>query len=260
MKRNLLIIFIFILFSQKSVYADDRLSIQLDKCIDGDTAAFILNDERIKVRFLAVDTPESVHPTKGSTSNGMIASSYTCNKLENAKDIKLEYDPKSNKLDKYQRTLGWIWVDNVLLQKDLVESGYAEVKYIYGDYLYLDELYKVLDEAKINKRGIWEEKNFYYISFIENENKINKVLVTEDESIDEYIPVKDGYEFLGWYKGSEKYDFNNKINKDLELTAKFKKESFIKEYMVIVILLIAGYYLKDNSLKKLAKKKLKKIT
>lgn len=41
-----------------------KKEVKLSKCVDGDTARFILNKEEIKARFLAIDTPESVHPTK----------------------------------------------------------------------------------------------------------------------------------------------------------------------------------------------------
>ena len=36
-----------------------KLEVTLDKCVDGDTAWFYLDNEEIKARFLAIDTPES---------------------------------------------------------------------------------------------------------------------------------------------------------------------------------------------------------
>ena len=57
------------------------------KCVDGDTVKIELNGEVKTVRMLAVDTPESVHPTKGIEYYGKDASDFTCNTFKNAKKI-----------------------------------------------------------------------------------------------------------------------------------------------------------------------------
>ena len=60
--------------------------VTLEECVDGDTARFrTSSNEVIKARFLAVDTPETVHPTKGVEPFGKDASNYTCTTLTNAK-------------------------------------------------------------------------------------------------------------------------------------------------------------------------------
>lgn len=125
------------------------------RCVDGDTAVFSIDGTETKFRFLAIDTPETVHPTKTVEEFGKDASEYTCNKLTNAKYIVVEYE-ESNKTDKYGRSLGWIWVDGSLLQKELVSVGYAEVAYIYGKYKYTESLCVVQQEAKESKYGIWD--------------------------------------------------------------------------------------------------------
>lgn len=131
----------------------DKDTVTLLKCVDGDTAHFKRGNQDLKVRFLAINTPES---TTKKEFYGKEASNYVCNKLTNATKIELEYDSKSDKLDKYGRTLAWIIVDNENLQLDLVKNGYAEVKYIYGDYKYLNELKSLEKEAKAKKIGMWQ--------------------------------------------------------------------------------------------------------
>lgn len=144
-----------------TTFAYDKEKVTLSKCIDGDTARFILNGEEIKVRFLGIDTPETKHPTKGEEPFGKKASNYTCNKLTKAEKIEIEYDEKSNKLDRYDRHLAWVFVDDKLLQNELVKKGYAEVKYLYGNYKYADILKESEEKAKKNKVGIYslEEDN-----------------------------------------------------------------------------------------------------
>lgn len=40
----------------------DSNQVTLSKCVDGDTAHFYINGKNVKVRFLAIDTPETVKP------------------------------------------------------------------------------------------------------------------------------------------------------------------------------------------------------
>lgn len=151
--KKVLIIFIC-LFANIGVSAEE-IEVTFNKCVDGDTAKFMYNNEVITTRFLAIDTPESVHPTIGEEEYGKEASEYTCNKLKNADKIVLEFDDNSNKTDKYNRYLAWVFVDGNLLQKDLIKEGYAEVAYLYGDYKYTEELEVAQEIAKDNKIGIW---------------------------------------------------------------------------------------------------------
>jgi micrococcal nuclease len=134
--------------------------VTFSKCVDGDTAKFIINNEEKIVRFLAIDTPESVHPDKEEEPFAKEASEYTCNVLKNAKEIYLEYDGNSDKEDKYGRVLAFVYVDGSLLEKKLIENGLAKVAYIYGDYAHVDELKNSEQEAQNKKIGIWSEVDF----------------------------------------------------------------------------------------------------
>lgn len=139
-----------------------KLEVSLDKCVDGDTAWFILNNENIKTRFLAIDTPESTNKIEPF---GKEASDYVCNLLKNADKIEIEYDPNSDKLDKYDRHLVWVFIDNELLQDKIIKKGLGEVAYLYDDYQYTDILKTSELIAKANKIGIWQD-SFDYIYII----------------------------------------------------------------------------------------------
>ena len=154
MKRILYYILpIFIFFiGVNSVFANEKYPVTLNKCVDGDTAYFKLNEKIIKTRFLAIDTPESTNEIE---EYGKEASAFTCDSLTNAEKIEIEYDENSNKTDKYNRDLVWVWVDDILLQETLLEEGLAEVKYLYGDYAYTVHLQEVEAKAKEDKIKIW---------------------------------------------------------------------------------------------------------
>ena len=153
MKRKLIFVFIIFILPIANVYANEEVT--FSKCVDGDTFKVILNEEEYTVRMLAVDTPETVHPTKGVEYYGKEASNYTCDKLTNAKRIELEYDENSDKKDKYDRLLAWVFVDDELLQELLVENGYAKVAYLYDDYKYTNLLEEKQELASAKNIGIW---------------------------------------------------------------------------------------------------------
>ena len=138
-----------------NVYSEEKINVFFSQCIDGDTAKFIMDDQIIKVRFLAIDTPES---TTEKEPYGEEASYFTCEKLKNASKIELEFDSNSDKIDKYNRYLAWIWVDNYLLQDLIISNGLGEIAYLYDDYKYTDLLKEHQSIAKTNNIGMWNNE------------------------------------------------------------------------------------------------------
>ena len=145
-------------YYQKNQPLPSDSGVALSKCTDGDTAHFYINGEDTTVRFLGIDTPETVKANTPEQPFGKEASNYTCNFLTNAKEIQIEYE-ESDKIDKYGRTLGWIFVDGILLQTQLVKEGLAEVKYLKDSYKYANELKAAEKEAQLNRRNIWADEN-----------------------------------------------------------------------------------------------------
>ncbi|MBE6144799.1 MAG: thermonuclease family protein [Firmicutes bacterium] len=160
MKKILVLILAFFAFII-NIEAKTKKVVTFNECIDGDTASVILNKEKIKIRFLAIDTPETKHPTIKEEPYGKEASNYTCNSLKKAKKIEIEYDNNSDKLDKYDRHLVWVFVDDELLQENLIEQGLAKVAYLYDDYKYTSKLETEELIAKSKRIGIWNEEIDY---------------------------------------------------------------------------------------------------
>lgn len=165
MKKIIMVIiltFIFILNTNAK-----KIKVDFDKCIDGDTISIKNNEIYAKVRFLAIDAPEIDKQEPYSTE----AKEYLCNLIKNGKNLYLEFDNKSDKVDKYDRTLAWVWIDDTLIQYEMVKNGYAKVAYLYSEYKYTSELKKFEEYAKDNKLNIWSD----YIPVIKKEKKrINK--------------------------------------------------------------------------------------
>ena len=134
----------------------EQEGVKLTKCIDGDTAHFMIDGQDTTVRFLAIDTPETKKPNTPVQPYGKEASRYTCDALSRAKEIRLEYEKEKD--DKYGRCLAWVFVDDELLQEKLIRKGYAKVAYLYDEYTYTGRLQKAEKEAKERELGLWDKE------------------------------------------------------------------------------------------------------
>ncbi len=147
--------FILILFLIPTFVLAKQENVSFSKCVDGDTIKIKKEGKEYTVRFLAVDTPETVKRNNPVEPFGKEASNYTCKMVSNAKKLTLEYDKGSSETDKYGRLLAWVYTDGVMLQEELIKNGYAEVAYLYGKYAYTEYLQDLEQQAKEKKVGIW---------------------------------------------------------------------------------------------------------
>ena len=109
-------------YENKSFINDGIGEVTLIRNIDGDTAWFKdSTGVEFKLRFYAIDTPES---TIENDPWGKAASLYTARALTSAKTIVLERE-ENHIMDMYGRYLGYVWVDGVLLNLELVEECYT---------------------------------------------------------------------------------------------------------------------------------------
>ena len=137
------------------------VSVTLSKSIDGDTSEFAVNGEKKKVRYLLIDTPETVKPNTPVQPFGKEASNRTKELLSQATNIELGYE-KNNLTDKYGRELAYVYVDGELIQKTLVEEGLARVAYFdkAKDKSTLNVLFEAQKNAKDKKIGIWSIEGY----------------------------------------------------------------------------------------------------
>lgn len=188
--KKLLFLLFCMFFLVTCVYGKKRAYFK--ECVDGDTIKLVINGEDKTVRLLAVDTPETVKPNSPLEYYGKEASEFTCNMVMNAKVIELEYED-SNRTDKYNRVLAWVFLDGVLLQDELVKGGYASVAYLYGKYKYNDLLLEHESISKINKVGIFDdEKRDEFNNKNSNDNDASSSYIDE-------ISVKDVFILIGLF-------------------------------------------------------------
>jgi len=119
---------------------------KVTRVIDGDTI-IVAGDYR--VRYIGIDTPE-VYPELEAF--GMEAWQANRSLIE-GKEVRLEKDVSET--DKYGRLLRYVYVDDVLVNAELVKQGLARVKAYPPDTKYQDYLGEMEAEARGAGRGIW---------------------------------------------------------------------------------------------------------
>ena len=117
--------------------------------VDGDTIV-LENGER--VRYLGIDTPETVHPSKPVECYGPEASARN-KELVEGKRVRLESDTTDR--DQYGRLLRYVYVGDTLVNAVLVQEGYAYSYYYPPDTQRYQELATLEQEAKAQGRGLW---------------------------------------------------------------------------------------------------------
>ena len=181
--RKYIMLFLFaLIININIVYASDV--VKYADCVDGDTIKVLIKDKEVTVRLLAIDTPESVKPDTDVAYYGKEASEYTCKRIKKAKKILLEYDSKSDKVDKFDRVLAWVFLDGKLLQSDLVENGYAKVAYLYDEYKYANLLKEKQELAVAKGIGIWNDENR---KKYENSSNLENIDTQKEENYEVFI-------------------------------------------------------------------------
>jgi micrococcal nuclease len=133
--------------------------INVTKVVDGDTIKVMLNGEEETIRFLLVDTPETVHPTKEIQPFGSEASNFTKDHLE-GEMVKLELDVSER--DKYGRILAYVYKENgEMINELLLKEGLARVAYVFPPNVkYVDQFQLLQREAQKKGLGIWSIENY----------------------------------------------------------------------------------------------------
>lgn len=122
---------------------------QVERVIDGDTIE-LTNGE--KVRYIGIDTPESVDPRIDVQCFGVEASGKN-KELVEGKVVRLEKDVSQT--DQYGRLLRYVWVDDIFVNLLLVQEGYAFSSPYPPDVRHEMDFSEAEKEARLSGRGLW---------------------------------------------------------------------------------------------------------
>jgi len=125
------------------------------RVVDGDTIWVDNNGQRLKIRMIGLDTPETVDPRKPVRCFGREASAQAKTIL-GGQSVYLETDPSQDSIDKYGRTLAYVWTESGrLFNLDMITDGYA-FEYTYDlPYRYQADFKAAEADASANDRGLW---------------------------------------------------------------------------------------------------------
>jgi micrococcal nuclease len=119
------------------------------KVVDGDTIEI---EGGQRVRYIGVNTPESVDPRRGVQCFGKEASDKN-KELVLGKRVRLVKDVSET--DKYGRLLRFVYVDDQFVNDYLVRQGYARVSTYPPDVHFADQFKEAEREAREQERGLW---------------------------------------------------------------------------------------------------------
>jgi len=125
---------------------------RVTRVVDGDTIEVLMTGTTYKVRYIGVDTPETVDPRRPVGCFGREASERN-RQLVEGKTVALEND--ISETDDFGRLLRYVWVGGEMVNATLVREGYAMAITYPPDVKY-QELFRSLQrEAMDAGLGLW---------------------------------------------------------------------------------------------------------
>lgn len=129
-------------------------SAQVTRVVDGDTIELSTGQ---KLRYIGIDTPETVHPQKGVQCFGAAASAENKRLVEN-KTVYLVKDVSET--DRYGRLLRYVYLSpeasvSGMVNALLVQGGFAKASSYPPDITHQKELQNLEAEARSTNRGLW---------------------------------------------------------------------------------------------------------
>lgn len=131
---------------------------QVVKVVDGDTVTVSFDGKNETIRIIGINTPETVDPRKPVECFGQKASEHA-KELLNGKSVQLEPDTTQAELDKYNRLLRYIWLEDgtVDFGATMIAEGLA-YEYTYNTpYTYQAKYKQLQKEAEREKKGLWAD-------------------------------------------------------------------------------------------------------
>lgn len=130
--------------------ASESATATVQRVVDGDT---LLLAGGVRVRLLGVDTPETKIAGQPPEPWGPQASEFTAQFCRGG-TVRLEFDRE--RFDRYHRTLAYVYVDDVMLNEELIRQGFsaAQTQYPFRSDM-KRRFVEAEKEARAAHRGIW---------------------------------------------------------------------------------------------------------
>jgi micrococcal nuclease len=125
---------------------------RVERVVDGDTILVRIDGRRERVRYIGIDTPESVKPGTRVQCFGKAAAAAN-RRLVSGREVRLEYDAEAR--DRYGRLLAYVYRDELLVNAELIRQGYGKPLEIAPNVAHAAELRQLAVSARQAHRGLW---------------------------------------------------------------------------------------------------------
>ena len=117
---------------------------QVTRVIDGDTIDVLLDGKTVRIRYLQMNTPERDEPCfrESTQANADLVAGKTVRLV-----------PDKELVDPFGRLLRFVYVGDIMVERELVEQGWAEVVLYPPNDMHYDEFVRLEAEAAAAGRG-----------------------------------------------------------------------------------------------------------
>lgn len=122
------------------------------RIVDGDTIEVLIAGEVEDIRYIGIDTPESVKPDSPVECFGEEASDLNADLVEGTR-VRLVFDRELR--DRFGRLLAYVYRGSTFVNAELVERGFATTLEIPPNTSMADELGRLESAASAAGRGLW---------------------------------------------------------------------------------------------------------
>ena len=124
------------------------------RVVDGDTILVAVNGRQERVRYIGVDTPETVKPHTRVQCFGKRASAAN-HRLVDGRAVRLVADAEAR--DRYGRLLAYVYraADGLFVNEALIRGGYATPLTIAPNVRFADRFAALARQARDAGRGLW---------------------------------------------------------------------------------------------------------
>jgi micrococcal nuclease len=122
------------------------------RVVDGDTIELVGGE---RVRFIGMDTPETVDPKRPAGCYGKEASRFTSSLLPPGTPVRMVGDVEQR--DRYGRLLAYVYrrADGLFVNAELLRRGFAQVLTIPPNVAHTDEFVAIARQAREGSQGLW---------------------------------------------------------------------------------------------------------
>jgi micrococcal nuclease len=130
----------------------DTATVQVTRVVDGDTIEVDYEGHSEDVRYIGVDTPESVKPDTPVQCYALAASHFN-EQLVDGERVRLAFD--AERRDVYGRLLAYVHLGKTFVNAELVRRGYARTLTIPPNDRFAARFSRLEQAASDAGRGLW---------------------------------------------------------------------------------------------------------